>query len=139
MAHLDRAAAGDEASPFHLQAGIASCHCLASRYEETDWARILSLYDLLVTTDASPVVALNRAVAVGKVRGGAAGLATLNDIRNQEALQRYHLFYAVRAELLAELGRNEEARRDYGRALSCTELVAERNYLLKRLREFDIE
>jgi RNA polymerase sigma factor (sigma-70 family) len=139
MAHLDRAAAGDEASPFHLQAGIASCHCLATEYEETDWARILSLYDLLVTTDASPVVALNRAVAVGKVRGAAAGLAALGEIRNQEALQRYHLFYAVRAELLTELGRNEEARRDYGRALSCTELVAERNYLLKRLREFDIE
>jgi RNA polymerase sigma factor (sigma-70 family) len=139
MAHLDRAAAGDEASAFHLQAGIASCHCLARSYDETNWTRILGLYDLLVTMTESPVVALNRAVALGKVHGAAAGLAAVDEMKNQEALRRYYLFYAVRAELLSELGRHEEARKDYAEALSYTELLAERNFLLKRLGRFDNE
>ncbi len=133
MLHLASASAGSEASEFHLQAGIASWHCLARTYEETDWSRILSLYDLLVDVTESPVVRLNRAVAVAKVRGAAAGLATLNEIQKTGPLRRYYLFYAVRAELLSELGRDEEATKEYEEALKLTELPAERNFLLGRL------
>jgi RNA polymerase sigma-70 factor (ECF subfamily) len=133
MAHLERAAVGHEASSFHLQAGIASCHCLANSYDETDWARILSLYDLLSKTSRSPVVALNRAIAVGKVRGAAAGLEALDAIKNEKTLQRYYLFYAVRAELCTELGRHDQARANYEQALTFTELPAERNFLLREL------
>jgi RNA polymerase sigma-70 factor (ECF subfamily) len=135
MAHLERAAAGQEPSAFHLQAGIAACHCLAKTYQETDWGKILSLYDLLLKIDASPVAALNRAVALAKVRGAAAGLQALDEIKNQEALRRYYLFYAVRAEFCAELGRREEASENYREALALTEISAERNFLMTRLAQ----
>jgi RNA polymerase sigma-70 factor (ECF subfamily) len=133
MAHLERAAVGNEVSSFHLQAGIASCHCLAKSYDETDWARILSLYDLLEEASRSPVVALNRAIAVGKVRGAPSGLDALAEIKEEKALRRYYLFYAVQAEFCAELGRHDEARRNYEQALTFTELPAERNFLLRKL------
>ena len=141
MAHLEKAGTGHEASEFHLQAGIASCHCLARNYEETDWSMILSLYDILVQLTGSPVVRLNRAVAVAKVRGAAAGLASLDEIKNEGPVRRYYLFYAVRAELLSELGRDEEAATDYQEALGLTELPAERTFLLGRTKSkaFDIE
>ena len=134
MAHLERASRGHVASEFHLQAGIASCHCVARTYEETDWARILSLYDLLIGISGSPVVRLNRTVAVARVRGAAAGLAALDEIKNGATVQRYYLFYAVRAEFLTELSRDEEATKDYEKALSLTELPAERRFLLGRVK-----
>lgn len=134
MAHLERAAAGKSPSTFHLQAGIAACHCLARTYEATDWARILSLYDLLLKINASPVAALNRTVALAKVRGAGAGLEALDAIENQKALGRYYLFYAVRAEFCAELGRRDEALKDYRQALALTEISAEQNFLKNRLR-----
>lgn len=136
MAHLERAAAGQKPTAFHLQAGIAACHCLARTYEETDWAKILSLYDLLMKINASPVAALNRAVALAKVRGSAAGLKALDEIKNPEALRRYYLFYAVRAEFCAELGRHEEASENYRQALSLTEIPAEREFLMRQLGRF---
>jgi RNA polymerase sigma factor (sigma-70 family) len=136
MAHLERAAVGKEPTAFHLQAGIAGCHCLARTYAETDWVRILSLYDLLLKLNASPVAALNRAVAVAKVRGAAAGLKALDEIKNREGLRRYYLFYAVRAEFCAELGRREEALKDYQQALGLTEIPAERDLLTRRLGQF---
>jgi RNA polymerase sigma factor (sigma-70 family) len=135
MGHLERAGTGHEVSEFHLQAGIASCHCLARKYEETDWSRILSLYDILVQVTGSPVVRLNRAVAVAKVRGPAAGLASLDEIKNEGPVRRYYLFYAVRADLLSELGREDEATKDYEEALRLTELPAERKFLLGRLKK----
>jgi RNA polymerase sigma-70 factor (ECF subfamily) len=135
MTHLERAAAGKEPSAFHLQAGIAACHCIASSYEKTDWARILALYDLLVTIDASPVIALNRAVALAKVRGAGAGLKALGEIKNQKALRRYYPFYAVRAELRAENGQRDEAANDYRQALALTDMAAERKFLTSRLRQ----
>jgi RNA polymerase sigma factor (sigma-70 family) len=134
MSHLERAATGHVASEFHLQAGIASCHCVARTYEETDWLRILSLYDVLVGVSGSPVVRLNRAIAVARVRGASAGLAALDEIKNEDAVQHYYLLYAVRGELLSELGREEEATKDYEEALRLTELPAERKFLLGRLR-----
>jgi RNA polymerase sigma factor (sigma-70 family) len=133
MAHLERAAVGQEPSAFHLEAGIAACHCLARTYEETDWVRILSLYDLLVKLSASPVAALNRAVALAKVRGAVVGVKALDEIKNQKALRRYYLFYAVRAEFCAELGRSEEAAKDYRQALALTDITAERDFLTRRL------
>lgn len=86
-------------------------------------------------------MALNRAIALGKVHGPTAGLKALDELKNEKALQRYYLFYAVRAELYTELGRHEEARNNYQDALRFTELPAERNFLLRRLnrRPFDNE
>lgn len=136
MAHLERAAVGQEPSAFHLEAGIAACHCLARAYEETDWARILSLYDLLLKINASPVAELNRAVALAKVRGPGAGLKALDEIKNQKALRRYYLFYAVRAEFCAELGQREEASKDYRQALALTEITVERDFLTKQLERY---
>ena len=134
MAHLERAATGGAASSFHLQAGIASCHCLARTYEETDWSRILSLYDLLAGMTGSAVVRLNRAVALSKVRGAGAGLEALDEIQNEATIRRYYLFYAVRGEFLSEVGRAAEAAKDYEEALRLTELPAERKFLLGRLK-----
>jgi RNA polymerase sigma factor (sigma-70 family) len=133
MVHLERAAVGQEPSAFHLEAGIAACHCLARTYEETDWVRILSLYDLLLKIDASPVAALNRAVVLAKVRGAVAGLKALDEIKNQKGLRRYYLFYAVRAGFCAELGRREEAATDYRQALALTDATAERDFLTRQL------
>jgi RNA polymerase sigma-70 factor (ECF subfamily) len=132
MSHLERAAAGEEPSVFHLQAGIASCHCLATSYAETDWAAILSLYDLLAQMSDSPVVELNRAVALARVRGPAAALEALDEIAEHKALRGYYLLYAVRAEFCAELDRPEEAEQNYRRALALTQMPAERKFLVKR-------
>jgi RNA polymerase sigma factor (sigma-70 family) len=134
MSHLASASAGTEVSAFHLQAGIASYHCLARTYEETDWRKILSLYDLLVKINESPVASLNRAVAVARVFGASAGLEAVDKLKNEKVLGRYYLFYAVRAELLAELGRDNEAQENYREAIGLTSLAAERNFLRKRLR-----
>lgn len=134
MSHLERSAAGPEVSSFHLQAGIASCHCLARSYEETDWPRILLLYDLLLERNPSPIVGLNRAVALAKVRGAQAGLEALQALGNQKALRKYYLFYAVRAEFLAAIGADKEAERDYREALALTELPLERKFLRNRLK-----
>src|SRR5204863_1305602 len=84
MFHFAQSAAGEEISEYHLQAGIATCHCAAKNYESTDWPQILSLYDRLVRFDTSPVAALNRAVALANVRGPAAGLAAVQAISNRK-------------------------------------------------------
>src|SRR5438270_1030400 len=89
MQHLSMSAAGDELSAYHLQAGIAACHCAASDYESTDWPQILSLYDRLLELDDSPVVALNRAVAVGNVHGPKAGIAAGEAIQNGSQVHSY--------------------------------------------------
>ena len=133
LRHLDLAATGNEASSFHLQAGIAACHCSAATYEATDWERIAALYDLLLQVDQSPVVELNRAVAIAKVHGASAGLEALESIRNQKALNEYYLFYAVRAQMYRSLDRGAEARADYRRALELTAIPAEREFLARQL------
>jgi RNA polymerase sigma-70 factor (ECF subfamily) len=99
MTHLARSAAGNEASEFHLQAGIAAVHCGAPDFGSTDWKQILALYDRLIEINDSPVVALNRAVAVAQVHGPRAGLKAIESMRNQHALESYHLLYAVLAPL----------------------------------------
>lgn len=134
LAHLNQSATGEEASAFHLQAGIAACHCTAPSYDATDWPKILSLYDLLLQTNDSPVIALNRAVALSKVRGPAAGLATLREIKNSEALKKYYLYYAVRAEFETELSEHGKAANDYTCALELTRLPTEKAFLAAKLR-----
>jgi len=139
LSHLNRSASGEEASVFHLQAGIAACHCTAKKYEATDWARILSLYDLLSAISDSPVIALNRAVAVARVRGAGAGLKAVAEIENRKALQNYYLFYAVMAEFCLESMKYDEAEDNYRHALALTSLPAEQNFLQERLLRCEMD
>ena len=135
LLHLNASASGDEISEFHLQAGIAYCHCSAQSYETTDWARILALYDLLAAVNQTPVVALNRAVAVSKVRGPEAGLKAVAGIRDRDALESYYLLHAVIAQFHYELRDYDGARRHFERALELTGVTAERKFLSSRLEE----
>jgi RNA polymerase sigma factor (sigma-70 family) len=133
LAALARAEAlGGPPGPYQVQAAIAACHARARTPEETDWVRIAALYARLVTLTASPVVELNRAVAVGMAFGPAAGLALVDALRSEPALRRYHLLPAVRADLLTKLGRRDEARQELARAASLTRNARERSLLLDR-------
>jgi RNA polymerase sigma factor (sigma-70 family) len=134
MLHLDRAAAGDSASEFHLQAGIAACHCAAESYEATDWRKIVLLYDLLLELNDSAVIALNRAVALSKVNGPNAGLTALNEIKSRESLKDYYLFHAVLGEFQLASNQSHESESSFRHALSLTNIPAEQNFLRKRLR-----
>jgi RNA polymerase sigma factor (sigma-70 family) len=118
--------------PYALQAAIAACHARARTGEETDWARIAALYDALVELTPSPVIELNRAVAVAMAFGPAAGLALVDALTAEPSLASYHLLPAVRGDLLARLGRFEEARAECERAASLTRNVRERELLLER-------
>ncbi|HEY5704764.1 MAG TPA: sigma-70 family RNA polymerase sigma factor [Terrimicrobiaceae bacterium] len=135
MFHLAQSASGLEISEYHLQAGIAACHCVARNFEDTDWPQILSLYDRLVEQDDSPVVALNRAVAVANTRGTAAGIAAIKSIRNCKELKSYYLLYAVLGEFEARLGRPRSAASYFRQALEQTEITSEQQFLSKRVRE----
>lgn len=135
MWHLGHSAGGEELSDYHLQAGIAACHCAAADYPSTDWRQILALYDLWVGRNDSPVVALNRAVAVAKVHGPRAGIDALEAIRDREPLESYYLYYSVRAEFEAQMKRFPTAAEHLRRALQFTEVTSERSFLSKRLSE----
>ena len=137
--HLTQSAAGDAMSEYHLQAGIAAVHCAARNYESTDWPQILSLYDQLIQLDESPVVALNRAVAMAQVHGARAGIEALDAIPNQQALESYHLFYAVRAEFEWQLSDYAAAAEHFRKALEYTEVKSEQTFLAKRLRDCEKE
>jgi RNA polymerase sigma factor (sigma-70 family) len=123
---------GTARGPYLLQASIAACHARALEASATDWQRIVSLYDELARTAPSPVVDLNRAVAVGMASGAQAGLDALDRLRDEPALQHYHLLPSVRADLLEKLGRRDEARAEYERAASLTRNARERELLLSR-------
>jgi RNA polymerase sigma-70 factor (ECF subfamily) len=131
--HLGAAAEGDEFTDYHLQAAIAACHTAASSYELTDWGEIVRLYDLLVAMNPSPVVALNRAVAVAKWKGPEEGIRTIEEISRHPALQHYYLLPATLGELWSEMGDAKKAADFYSQALqhSCSE--PERRFLSKRL------
>jgi RNA polymerase sigma factor (sigma-70 family) len=133
MFHLRESAAGADISEYHLQAGIAACHATAMDYQSTDWARILSLYDRLMEFEDSPVVALNRAVAVANVYGPEAGLETVRAIRDREKLGSYYLFYAVIGELEMRLNNRAAAAEQFRKAFELAETKSERAFLLKRL------
>jgi RNA polymerase sigma-70 factor (ECF subfamily) len=132
--HLHESAAGAEISEYHLQAGIAACHATAIDYKSTDWAKILSLYDRLIVFDDSPVVALNRGVAVANVRGPEAGLQTLRAIRDREKLGSYYLFYSVIGELEMRMNNHAAAAEQFRKAFELAETKSERAFLLKRVQ-----
>jgi len=123
---------GGAAGPYALQASIAACHARARTAAETDWARIASLYGALAKVTPSPVIELNRAVAVGMADGPAAGLEVVDAIAGEPSLARYHLLPAVRGDLLAKLGRRDEARQELERAASLTRNRREKTLLLQR-------
>jgi RNA polymerase sigma-70 factor (ECF subfamily) len=125
---------GGALGPYGLQAAIAACHARARTAEETDWARIAALYDALAQIAPSPVVELNRAVAVAMAFGPAAGLEILDGLASEPALKDYHLLPSVRGDFLAKLGRVEEARGEFERAASLTRNARERGLLLERAR-----
>jgi predicted RNA polymerase sigma factor len=136
LAALERAdQLGAALGPYALQAAIASCHARARTPEETDWARIAALYDALAEVAPSPVVELNRAVAVGMAFGPAAGLELVDRLQSEPSLFGYHLLPAVRGDLLARLGRSKEARIEFERAAAMTLNERDRKLLLMRAAE----
>jgi RNA polymerase sigma factor (sigma-70 family) len=133
LAALDRAIAlGGANGPYALQAAIAACHARARVADETDWAQIASLYAELAAVAPSPVVELNRAVAVSMAHGPAVALELVDALRDEPSMRNYHLLPSVRGDLLAKLGRNEEARGEFERAASMTRNARERELLLGR-------
>src|SRR5439155_24905248 len=124
--------------PFALQAAIAALHCQAARAEDTDWRQIVRLYDLLERVQPSPVVSLNRAVAVAMVEGPAAALALIDSLAAAGDLENYHLLHATRADLLRRVGSLEEAAKSYTKALALVTNNSERRFLERRLREVQI-
>jgi len=132
LAALAKAEASGPPGPYALQAAIAACHARARTAEETDWARIAALYGELTRASPSPVVDLNRAVAVGMAEGPAAGLALVDALRGEKALEGYHLLPGVRGDLLAKLGRPGEARAEFEKAASLAGNSREREVLLAR-------
>ncbi len=134
-ARAERAIQSRRFGPYTLQAAIAAVHADAQDSGGTDWAQIIGLYDLLVRADPSPVVELNRAVAVAMGRGPVEGLRLIDQILSRGDLADYHLAHSARADLCRRLGRIAEARASYERALSLSRQDPERQFLLKRLRE----
>jgi RNA polymerase sigma-70 factor (ECF subfamily) len=122
-------------APYTLQAAIAAVHCQAARVEDTDWPQIVRLYDVLERLQPSPVVALNRAVAVAMVEGPRTGLAIIDGLAADNDLDNYHLLHAARADLLRRIGSSEEAAKSYRRALALVTNESERRYLDRRLGE----
>ncbi|MEA3176798.1 MAG: hypothetical protein QOI59_321 [Gammaproteobacteria bacterium] len=120
--------------PYALQAAIAACHAQARTADETDWKRIVALYDALVQTTQSPLVELNRAVAVSMAFGPAAALELIDALIDEPALRRYHLLPSVRGDLLSKLGRVDEALKEFGRAAAMAQNVRERELLLARAK-----
>lgn len=133
LAALARAESlGGALGPYALQAAIAACHARAARGEDTDWPRIVALYDALAQLAPSPVVELNRAVAVGMAFGPAAGLEAVDRLLAEPTLKSYHLLPSVRGDLLQKLGRLDEARAEFARAAGLTRNARERAILLER-------
>jgi RNA polymerase sigma-70 factor (ECF subfamily) len=129
---LDRSATGDRVSAFHLEAGIAACHAVAPSWDDTDWPKIVDLYDDLLALTGSPVVALNRAIAVSRVDGPLSALAAL-DVLAGGALARYPLLPAVQAELWREAGDPARAAACYREALTLARSAPEQRWLSSRL------
>lgn len=133
--HFDHSMSGDEVSEYHVQAAIATTHARAAAPDSRDWPAILSLYDQLIAIKNSPVVALNRAVALSKVRGPAEALAAIESPDKNPGLRHYHLLLAVRGQFLMELGQRREAADCYRAALECRCSEPERRFLQRKLAE----
>ncbi|HEY5838177.1 MAG TPA: RNA polymerase sigma factor, partial [Pyrinomonadaceae bacterium] len=131
---VSQAIASPAAGPYAVQAAIAAEHCKAQRSEQTDWRQIVELYDRLASLQPSPIVSLNRAVAVAMADGPERGLRLIDDLMASGELDDYHLLHAARADLLRRSGSNKEAAASYTRALELTSNDAERRFLEKRRR-----
>ena len=135
LRHLDASARGDEVCAYHLQAGIAAVHAVAPTYAATDWQEIVSLYDALLDLEPSPIVALNRAIALSRVQGPVAGLRALHAVRDDPTLSRYVLFHATLGELSREAGDLAAAERHYRAALALPCSDPSRRFLERKLRD----
>lgn len=133
--HLEQSAQGEELGAYHVQAAIAAHHCLAESYDTTNWTEILRLYDRLLALEPTPVVALNRAVALARVEGPEAGRAALQGLGQTGMLDSYHLFHAVLGDLEQQLGCPEQAAAHFQRALELVDVPSEREHLRARLAE----
>jgi RNA polymerase sigma-70 factor (ECF subfamily) len=131
---IEQAAALQRPGPYQVEAAIVACHAEAESWAATDWRQIVLLYDLLLHMRPSPVVRLNRAVALRQVAGLEAALAEVNELAQD--LENYHLFHSIRGELLLELGYREQARASALRALKLTQNRAEQGLLARRLLEW---
>lgn len=135
IASLSRATAGDKVSAYHLEAAISACHCLAADDARTDWPRILGLYDQLTAINVSPIIAMNRAVAVARVHGPEQGLKALAAIVDRSTLEAYHLYHAICGAFAAELGRTAAALTHFKQAGDLAQLPAERDFISRRVAE----
>ncbi len=122
-------------APYTLQAAISALHCQAARAADTDWEQIVRLYDLLEQAQPSPIVSLNRAVAVSMAEGPEAALPLIEDLASAGTLENYHLFHAARADVLRRMGSKEESAKSYSRAIALAGNESERNFLGRRLQE----
>jgi RNA polymerase sigma-70 factor (ECF subfamily) len=139
MFHIAHSAAGREVSEYHLQAGIAACHCAARDYASTNWPQILEMYDRLVEFDDSPVVALNRAVALAEVHGPQAGIEAVSAIQNLQSLESYYLLHAVLGEFELRLNHARAAAGHFRKALQLAEIKSEQSFLAKRLATCELQ
>lgn len=137
LMHLSRAASGQQMGEYHLQAIIAASHATAQNDESTDWAGILARYNQWLALNDSPVIALNRAVALAKVEGPAAGIEAVEAIRHCRALESYYLVHAVLGELHAQNGNYKDAVQHLQQALNLAELKSEQSFLLKQLQGYE--
>jgi len=132
--HLAQSAGGSEIAEYHLQAGIAACHCAAKDYASTDWGSILAFYDRMLTFDDSPVIALNRAVALAELRGPREGIKAVKAIPGLKALESYYLFHAVLGDFEFQLHHLQMAAAHFQRALQLAETPPEKKFLEHRLQ-----
>ena len=137
LRHLDRAAAGDTLTIYHIEAGIAACHAMAARYDDTDWSRIVELYDMLAAIKPTPIVALNRAIALSRLHGPEVGLAAMESIASDPLLARYYLLPATMGELARESGDAARAADCFRAALACECSQPERRFIERKLREVE--
>jgi len=131
--HLQKSGSGDRLTAYHVEAEIAACHVTANRFEDTNWRRIATLYDYLFVTKPTPVVALNRAIALSRVDGPRAGLTALAPLTDDATLSRYYLFHAALGQLNLEVGDAPAAVRHFRAALTCECSQPERRFLERLL------
>jgi RNA polymerase sigma-70 factor (ECF subfamily) len=133
MRHLAASASGDELTTYHVEAAIAACHAAAPSFEETDWQRIVSLYDDLLDLNPSPVAALNRAVAVAMAQGPSSGIRAVESIAGRDSLRDYPLLYSTLGELWLRSGDRARAAEEFSRALELPSTMPEKRFLLRKL------
>jgi RNA polymerase sigma-70 factor (ECF subfamily) len=133
--HLEQSAAGEELSEYHLQAGIAACHAVAPNEAATNWKNILGYYDGLIEINSSPVISLNRAVALAMIEGPRAGIKELERLNALPQMQSYYLFPATLAGFHKKNGAPEKAAKYYQQALTLAGTEPERRFLLRKLKE----